>query len=560
MINKKSLSMMTGLAIFIGLILGSVITFIVLQHNPQSHQDNSAQPLYWVAPMDPNYRRDEPGLSPMGMELVPVYEQAQAFDQPGTITIDPKVVNNIGVRTADVQRQRLQEEIHTVGYVQYDENKLIHIHPRVAGWVDKLYVKATGDPVQKGAPLYSLYSPELVNAQEELLLAINRNNSRLIKAAEDRLRALQIPVQLIEKIKRHKAVQTTITFYSPQDGVVDNLNIREGFYVQPGTTLFSIGALDQVWVEAEVFERQASLVKEGVAVTMSADYLPGRVWQGQVNYVYPTLDRATRTIRLRIIMDNADFQLLPNMFTQVVIHTQSDTPLLLIPREALIQTREQDRVVLALGEGRFKSIQVKVGRMDASHVEIIAGLEEGEQVVSSAQFLLDSESSKTSDFKRLDQSDALPESVWVAGIVKAQSVSERRVRVTHEHIEAWDMMGMTMDFDVNPSVDISALRPGTAMHMHIRMGQQGRYEIIETHIVSSTENNQQASETSASAAMDNSEHSHDAEPSMNHGEHTHDAEQPMDHSQHSHDARQSIDHSEHSHDKHMHQSSEEPSL
>lgn len=560
MINKKSLSMMTGLAIFIGLILGSVITFIVLQNNPQSHQENSSQPLYWVAPMDPNYRRDEPGLSPMGMELVPVYGEAQASQQPGTISIDPKVVNNIGVRTAVVQRQRLQEEIHTVGYVQYDENKLIHIHPRVAGWVDKLYVKATGDPVQKGAPLYSLYSPELVNAQEELLLAINRNNSRLIKAAEDRLRALQIPIQFIEKIKRHKAVQTTITFYSPQDGVVDNLNIREGFYVQPGTTLFSIGALDQIWVEAEVFERQASLVKEGVAVTMSADYLPGRVWQGQVNYVYPTLDRATRTIRLRIIMDNADFQLLPNMFTQVVIHTQSDTPLLLIPREALIQTREQDRVVLALGEGRFKSIQVKVGRMDASHVEIIAGLEEGEQVVSSAQFLLDSESSKTSDFKRLDQSDPLPESVWVAGLVKAQSVSERRVTVTHEHIEAWDMMGMTMDFDVNPSVDISALRPGTAMHMHIRMGQQGRYEIIDTHIVSSPDNNEQASDTLTSPAMNHSEHSHAVDQSMDHSEHSHDADQLMDHSEHIRHQPQSTEHSEHSHDKHMHQSSEEPSL
>lgn len=560
MINKKSLSMMTGLAIFIGLILGSVITFIVLQNNPQSHQENSSQPLYWVAPMDPNYRRDEPGLSPMGMELVPVYGEAQASQQPGTISIDPKVVNNIGVRTAVVQRQRLQEEIHTVGYVQYDENKLIHIHPRVAGWVDKLYVKATGDPVQKGAPLYSLYSPELVNAQEELLLAINRNNSRLIKAAEDRLRALQIPIQFIEKIKRHKAVQSTITFYSPQDGVVDNLNIREGFYVQPGTTLFSIGALDQIWVEAEVFERQASLVKEGVAVTMSADYLPGRVWQGQVNYVYPTLDRATRTIRLRIIMDNADFQLLPNMFTQVVIHTQSDTPLLLIPREALIQTREQDRVVLALGEGRFKSIQVKVGRMDASHVEIIAGLEEGEQVVSSAQFLLDSESSKTSDFKRLDQSDPLPESVWVAGLVKAQSVSERRVTVTHEHIEAWDMMGMTMDFDVNPSVDISALRPGTAMHMHIRMGQQGRYEIIDTHIVSSPDNNEQASDTLTSPAMNHSEHSHAVDQSMDHSEHSHDSDQLMDHSERIRHQLQSTEHSEHSHDKHMHQSSEEPSL
>jgi Cu(I)/Ag(I) efflux system membrane fusion protein len=259
--------------------------------------------------------------------------------------------------------------------------------------------------------------------------------------------------------------------------------------------LFSIGALDDVWVEAEVFERQASLVKVGAAVSMTADYLPGRTWQGQVDYIYPTLDSETRTVRLRVKFENTDRQLLPNMFTQVIVHTKSDRPVLLIPREALIQTRAQDRVVLALGEGRFKSIAVKVGRLDQTHAEIIEGLKEGELVVSSAQFLLDSESSKTSDFNRIDQRDDYPEIIWVAAVIESQSSADRLVSVTHDAIDAWNMKAMTMNFSVADHIDIHSLMPGTKLHMQIRKRQQGHYEIIDTHILSSVENINQGSET-----------------------------------------------------------------
>lgn len=398
----------TLLAVLSGLLTGSLLTFFLMERDIAETQvkDSKKEPLYWVAPMDPNYRRDKPGKSPMGMDLIPFYgnnASSENRDNPGTITIDPSVVNNIGVRTAVVERKVLIEEIQTVGYVKYDENKLIHIHPRVAGWVRTLHIKAAGDPVKQGEPLYSLYSPELVNAQDEMLLALNRNDDGLITAAENRLKALQIPSSFIAKLKRNRITEQTITFYSPQSGVIDNLNIREGFYVQPGTTLFSIGSLDQVWVEAEVFERQASLVRQGATASMTLDYLPGITWQGKVDYIYPTLDRKTRTIRLRIPLKNPEHQLLPNMFAQVAIHTHSGDSTLLIPREALIKTGHQNRVVLALGDGRYKSIEVKTGRENRQYAEILEGLEEGEKVVSSAQFLLDSESSKTSDFKRMHQ-------------------------------------------------------------------------------------------------------------------------------------------------------------
>ena len=495
--------------LILGLVIGSSLTYIFVGGSDNSAGTDSGEkePLYWVAPMDANYRRDKPGQSPMGMDLIPVYEEDTTANGagPGTITINSSVINNLGVRTAIAEKKALQEEISTVGYVQYDEKQLVHIHPRVSGWIDTLYVKATGDPVKKGAPLYALYSPELVNAQEELILALNTSqnsvNSRLIKAAEDRLRALQIPPAFIQRLKQTKTIQQNVTFYSPQDGVVDNLNVREGFYVQPGTTLFSIGNLDRVWVEAEVFERQSALVKKGAKVTMTLDYLPGKIWHGQVDYIYPTLDSTTRTVRLRLEFDNPDNQLLPNMFAQVVIYSESDPSTLLIPREGLIRTGEQDRVVLALGEGSFKSVAVEAGREDQHYVEILNGLKEGESIVSSAQFLIDSESSKTSDFKRMHSKENLPDSVWVAAVIEDRLPDQRVVTVRHDAIAEWSMAAMTMNFSIAETINIESLTPGTELHMQITMGDSGLYEIIGVHIMSPGSDKAQ-SEASTDASAD----------------------------------------------------------
>ena len=564
---SEFLKPVTLIALAVGSITGGIIIFTLSDRggNESSVLSNEDKPLYWVAPMDPNYRRDQPGKSPMGMDLIPVYDKEKSTNDagPGTITIEPHVVNNLGVRMATVEKKVLEEKIFTVGYVKFDENKLIHIHPRVSGWVDKLYVKSTGDPVSVGQPLYSLYSPELVNAQEELILALNRSNSRLVKAAEDRLNALQIPLSFVEKLRRNKSVEQSIVFYSPQDGVIDNLNIREGFYVQPGTTLFSIGALDKVWVEAEVFERQAALVNKGDKVTMNLDYLPGTTWDGNVDYIYPTLDSKTRTIRLRLKFDNAEKKLLPNMFAQVVIHSESNEDLLLIPREALIQTGNQDRVVLALGEGSFKSIEVTTGREDQESVEILVGLKEGDEVVSSPQFLLDSESSKTSDFKRMSPENAAendkPASVWVAAVIDEQILDERIVSASHEAIEAWNMMAMTMNFSVSDDVDFNVLTPGTELHMEIKMGNSGMYEIIGTHIMSSgsmqPEEDMQSAEDLSQPSHDDMDHSKMDHSQMNHSEMDHSKMDhgEMDHSKMNHDGMDTnaADHSKTDHSNHQ---------
>ena len=478
------------IAIIIGAAIGAGTLGLFLNPNSEGPKTNSEEkkPLYWVAPMDSNYRRDKPGKSPMGMDLIPVYEDESSTDDfgPGAVRVAPHVVNNLGVRTAPVELENMHTEISTVGYVQYDEDKLIHIHPRVDGWIEKLYVKAEGDPVEKGQPLYSLYSPQLVNAQEELLIALKRNNGSLVTAAKDRLKALQLSAGLIKELEQTKKVQQTITFYSPQAGVVDGLKIREGFYVKPGDTLLSIGKLDQVWVEAEVFERDAALIKEGLPVSMTLDYLPGEDWTGVVDYVYPALNSKTRTLRVRLKFGNPDFQLKPNMFAQVSIHANQADSAIIVPKEAVIRTGKQDRVVLALGDGQFKSIEVTIGRVDKDSIEILSGLNEDDVVVTSAQFLIDSESSKSSDFKRMTH-DEVPNSIWMQGEVNSVMTGHRMVNITHGPAEAWDWPEMTMDFNVAENVDVDSLKSGQSLHFEVSRTEDSGYEVTGIHIMSQPE-------------------------------------------------------------------------
>lgn len=470
--NKKSLL----LGIILGLSVSAIGYFLTAKNsvnNEQVAEKVEKQPLYWVAPMDANFKKDAPGLSPMGMDLVPVYaDSGEGVDEgPGTIRISPDVINNLGVRTASVQYKNLNNQIDTVGYVTYDEDKLVHIHPRVDGWIEKLYVTSVGSVVKKNQPLYDLYSPELVNAQEELLLALERQNKRLIKAAESRLVALQLPSKAIVQLKKLRKVQQSITFYAPQNGVVENLKIRSGFFVKPGATLMSIGDLSQVWVEAEVFERQAAQVHVGTKVTMRLDYLPGKEFDGKIDFIYPTLDAKTRTVKVRIRVDNQSGEFKPNMFAEVAIHTSNKGKALLIPKEALIRTGNQSRVVLALGGGSFKSIAVTVGRFDSDLVEILSGLSEGEEVVSSAQFLLDSESSKSSDFMRMSHdsmdidsmemsqsSDVI--SATTTGIINSVMMAHRMVNISRAAIDKWQRPAATLDFIVDDALTMENVIKG----------------------------------------------------------------------------------------------------
>jgi len=482
-IDTKKISLLALFSLFLGLVVGAFITAQLQKASsvqPVLGSDEK-QPLYWVAPMDANYRRDKPGKSPMGMDLIPVYG-GQQNTSPGTVQISPEVVNNLGVRTVAAERKTLHTTIKTVGYVQYDEDKLVHMHPRVEGWVDKLYVKAAGDPVKKGQPIYELYSPQLVNAQEEFLLARNRNNLKLLSSAEQHLRALQISPKFIDALKKTGQVKQTVTFSAPQAGFVGSLNIREGFYVIPGTTLMSIATLDDVWVEAEIFERQASLVKVGQAVSMTLGYLPGEQWLGAVDYVYPTLNEQNRTARVRLRFANPRQLLKPNMFAQVLIQGESRDEAIVVPNEAVIRTGSQNRVVLALGEGRFKSIAVSLGYIHEEYTEILEGLDEGDEVVSSAQFLLDSESSKSSDFKRMEQRELKPQSVWVEAHIDELMVAMGMIKLTHQAIPEWDWPVMTMMFPVDDGIEMDVLEQGLTLQVELTQTGDTDWLLTAVHI------------------------------------------------------------------------------
>jgi Cu(I)/Ag(I) efflux system membrane fusion protein len=355
--------------------------------------------LYWVAPMDPNYRRDKPGKSPMGMDLIPVYAGGKEDDS--TVSVSPNVIQSLGVRTKTAERTTLWRGIDTVGYVDYDESKISHIHLRTEGWIENLAVKSEGGRVKKGEFLFDVYSPKLVNAQEELVNALNAGNKALISASKERLSALGVSDMQINQLQKDKKVKQRIAIYSPQDGVVSDLPVREGMFVSPSMKVMTLGDISSIWILAEVFERQAAWVELGQSAEVKLTYLPGKTWQGKVEYIYPDLDPKTRTLKVRLRFDNPGEDLKPNMYANVKIYGGPKNNIVVIPLEGLIRTGRNQRVIIDLGEGRFAAREVLAGIESGDYVEIIKGVEAGDRIVVSGQFLIDSEASMRGSLMRM---------------------------------------------------------------------------------------------------------------------------------------------------------------
>jgi Cu(I)/Ag(I) efflux system membrane fusion protein len=437
-------------------------------------QPSEPKILYWVAPMDPNYRRDEPGKSPMGMDLVPVYQDEGGNDD--SVTISPAVENNLGVRTEVAKVRPLWRRIEATGYVGFDETKISHISTRVQGWINSLRVNAEGEQVSKGDLLFELYSPELVNAQKEYLQALRRGSDALLAGGNEKLQALGMIPSEIAALKSRGTASENIRVVAPRSGIVTALNVREGMYVQPNTTIMSLADLSTVWLQAEVFESQADWVAAGQAAEARLDYLPETVFSGQVDYVYPVLDPKTRTLRVRLRFDNPDERLKPNMYATVSIYGRLKPNALTVSREALIPAPGRDRLVVALGDGKFRVQEVITGLESGEYVEILAGISEGDRVVTSAQFLIDSEASIAGSIARLDADQPVPEQrelgqVFANGRVEEIDRGHRRVRISHGPIDALGWPGMTMVFDTKPGVDLDS----------IEAGQDIRFELVQEH-------------------------------------------------------------------------------
>lgn len=356
---------------------------------------------YWVAPMDPTYIRNEPGKSPMGMDLVPVYEEAGGEKEPSsTIRIDPVTQQNMGVRLGRVERKTLTKSIRTFGTITYDETGLYSVNTKFNGWIENLYVDFLGERVEKGQPLFDIYSPDLLTAQQEYLIAVQqqkgksgKGTDRLLDASRTRLAYWDLTDDQIAQLERVGEIQKTITIFSPASGVVTMKKAVKGHYVKAGEHQYEIADLSTVWVDVDIYEYELPWVRKGMPAEMELSYIPGKRYTGEVLFIYPYLDPKTRTARLRLSFSNPDGKLKPGMYANIYLQSALPGERLVVPQEAVIDSGVRKRVFVSRGKGKFEPRDVTIGAEGNDYeFEVIDGLEEGEEIVLSGQFMFDSES------------------------------------------------------------------------------------------------------------------------------------------------------------------------
>ncbi len=361
--------------------------------------------IYWRAPMDPTYISPKPGKSPMGMDLIPVYEGEEAFG--ATVRINPVVQQNMGVRLAAVARRDLFQKIRTIGRIDYNETRVAHIHTKFSGWIEKTFVNTTGQRVEKAQSMLEIYSPQLVSAQEEYLDAytslqrlgagssavVRANQERILSTARRRLEYFDITTAKIKRLETSGEVTKTIMLKSPFEGIVTRKHALDGMEVKSGMNLYTIADLSVIWVFADIYEYEVPWVAVGQKAVMTLSYDPGKTYLGEVQYIYPYLEEKTRTIKVRLVFDNPHLDLKPGMYANVEIATSPVKNVIAVPMEAVLFSGERNLVIVALGEGRFAPRDVIIGVEGGNgYYQIMDGLSEDEVVVTSGQFLIDSES------------------------------------------------------------------------------------------------------------------------------------------------------------------------
>jgi membrane fusion protein, copper/silver efflux system len=350
--------------------------------------------LYWHDPMVPGQKFDKPGKSPfMDMQLVPVYAGAEGDE--GKVTVSPRVQQNLGVRTTEVVKGSLSPAVEVVGSVAYNERNVAVVTARASGYVERLHARAPLDPVRKGQALAEIYVPDWVAAQEEYLTVkrmagMNGDVAPLLEGARQRMRLAGMTEEQIHRFESSGRVQPRASITAPVSGVIAELGAREGMTVMSGAALFRINGLDTVWVNAELPESQARFVRPGSAVEARTPAFPGTTFQGRVGAILPEVAPATRTLKARIEIDNPGHRLVPGMFATVHFASASREEALLVPTEAVIRTGTRSVVIVAQGEDGFMPVDVEVGVETAGQTEIRQGLQAGQKVVVSGQFLLDS--------------------------------------------------------------------------------------------------------------------------------------------------------------------------
>jgi Cu(I)/Ag(I) efflux system membrane fusion protein len=429
------------------------------------------QVLYWYDPMVPTQRFERPGKSPfMDMELVPKY--AGTEQDTTALSVPAQAIQNLGMRTSTVVRAVLPSAIDAVGSLAYNQREVATLQARSAGFVERVYGRAPGDVVPAGTPLADLLIPEWSAAQLEFIAVLQSGDARLVDAARERLRLLGMPEGLIEHVQRTrkpKAVQTVVT---PIGGELLSLEVRAGMAVSAGQDLARLNGLSSIWLDAAIPESQAAAVQLGAQISASLTAFPGQTLKGRVIALLPSADVQTRTLTVRSELPNPDGKLRPGMFASVRLNSADEQPALLIPSEAVIRTGKRALVMLAEGEGRYRPHEIQVGREADGRFEVLVGLSEGQAVVTSGQFLLDSEASLQGVLAQVD--DPMPEQTPLheaLGVIR--ELDGQAVTLEHGPFNSLGMPGMTMAFDLAKPEVATGLKIGDSVRIWVRQSDAG---------------------------------------------------------------------------------------
>lgn len=382
----------------------------------QSAESGERTILYWYDPMHPGYKADKPGKAPdCGMDLVPKYADEQKASMPyGSVMISASKQQLIGVRTTEAKREMLVREVRTTGQITADETKIAHVHVKINGFVEQVFVDYIGQLVKKDQPLFTLYSPDLVSTQEEYLIAkrgektlstsefaeVAQGSQSLLRSTRQRLKLWDISDEQIKKLDQTGEVSRSLTFYSPITGVVMDRKAFPQTSVTPDTELYTVSDFSTVWVNADIFEYEVPFVRVGQSAEMQLSYYPGKTWKGRVSFIYPTVDPITRTVKVRMEFPNPDFQLKPQMFADVGLKINYGNQIV-VPQEAVLDSGKEQRVFVAKGDGYFEPRHITTGAKLDGKVVVLSGLRVGETVVSSGNFLMDSESRLKGDMSSM---------------------------------------------------------------------------------------------------------------------------------------------------------------
>ena len=448
-------------------------------------EKDGRQVLYWYDPMVPNQRFDRPGKSPfMDMQLVPKY--AGEPDAAPGVRIDPNLTQNLGIRLATVQRGSLSESVVVTGVVAFNERDVAIVQTRSAGFVERTYNTAPGDIVRAGAPLADLYVSEWAGAQTEFLALVRTGQAELIEAARLRLRNLGMSPELIADVERSGAMRPVITVSTPIAGVIQTLSVRPGMTVAAGMTLAEVNGLSTVWLNASVPEAQAALVRIGQTTRAELTAYPGETFNGRVAAILPEAQSESRTLKVRIELPNPAARLRPGMFASVQLSSMEPRNALLVPSEAVIRTGRRNLVMVASEDGRYQPAEVQLGREAQGQVEILNGLNEGEKVVASGQFLIDSEASLASLEPRSSAQGPLATAEPQTGRVapaglhettgRVEAFTPESVTLSHAPVPAIGWPAMTMSFRLENPQLASGLKVGDQVTFAFE--QQGSVQIV----------------------------------------------------------------------------------